>query len=201
MLTEKPYSLLVDSLLPNYIREDYPIYVEFIKKYFETLEADTGPVAVVNSITKYVDVSRVPEDELSSLIKQYLNSFPLDEFEALNIRNFITKTKDFYSKKGTEDSLYFIFKLINGSIEVYYPSDDIFHLNISTLSGTHSLHDNVYYAYYVYEIRTDQDLDKYQEMVEKLVHPIGTKVFYVKEDFNYWLKFNYTESTQYLPLF
>ena len=200
MLTEKPYSLLVDNLLPDYIKEEYPTYVSFIKKYFQTMEEDSGPVSVVNSLTKYVDISRVPEENLTSLIAQYLNSFPLDDFESLNIRTFISNSKDFYSKKGTESSLHFLFKLISGSLELYYPADDIFHISLSNLSGTHAIHDNEYYAYYVYEIQSDQDIDKYQQLVENLVHPIGTKAFYVKVDFDNWLKFNYTESSQYISL-
>jgi hypothetical protein len=180
MIIDKPFSLLVDSLLPGYIKEEYPSYVAFIKRYFSAMEEDSGPVAVVNELTKYVDVSRVPEENINSLIYQYLNSFPLEDFDSINIRNFINYSTDFYSRKGTVNSLDFLFKMISGSLEVYYPADDIFHLNISNLSGAHAIHDNVYYAYYVYEIRSDQEIDKYQEMVENLVHPAGTKVFYVK---------------------
>lgn len=188
MLTEKPYSYLVDSLLPSYIVEDYPTYVQFIKRYFEALERDSGPVSVVNSISKFVDIDRVPDDFLEKAIAQYINTFPVEEFDSLNINNIIKKSKDFYSIKGTEKGLRFIFNLIGGSLEIYYPADDIFHNNISCLSGRsaagetpeqlHYLHDNVYYAYWVYEIQSDQDIDKYQEIVEAQGHPIGTKVYY-----------------------
>jgi hypothetical protein len=180
MLTERPYSYLVDSLLPEYIKTDFPIYAKFIKEFFSALESDSGPVAVVNSITKYIDVTRIPAAEVGSIVNQYLHSFPVDDFENLDIRQFIQNSKTFYSKKGTQDSLQFVFNLLGGTLEVYYPSDDIFHLNTSNLSGTHKLHDNVYYAYYVYEIRTDLDISQYQEIVETLIHPIGTKVFYVQ---------------------
>jgi hypothetical protein len=208
-VTYKPYSSLVDTLIPDYIKEDYPNYVLFIKRYFLALETETGPMAVVNDLTKFIDVSRVPDEQLSHLINQYLNSFPMEEFNDINVRTFIQNSKDFYSKKGTENALQFIFKLLNGSLELYYPADDIFHLNYSCPSGLgtvedveqlHYIHDNEYYAYYVYEIRSDQDIDKYQEIVEKQIHPVGTKVVYVKEDFDYWLKFNYTEASQYITL-
>ena len=200
-MINKPYNILVDSLLPDFIKEDYPTYVKFIKLYFETLEHDTGPAAVVNSLTDYIDVYSVSDDKLSSIIKEYMASFPIGDFENINVKTFISNSKAFYSKKGSVKSLQFIFDLIGGSLELYYPSDDIFHLDNSNLSGTKALHDNYYYAYYVYEIRSDQDIDKYKQLVESLVHPIGTKAFYKKIDFDNWIKFNYTESTQYIPLF
>ncbi len=179
-MINKPYIYLVENLLPDYIINEYPIYVDFIKQYFSILEEDTGPAAVVNNLSQYIDIYRVPEENLINIINQYLASFPLEEFDGLDIRNFITHSKDFYSRKGVLKSLKIIFNLLGGTLDIYYPSDDIFHISSSILSGTHRLHDNVYYAYYVYEIRSDLDIVEYQEMVEKLVHPIGTKVFYVK---------------------
>jgi hypothetical protein len=199
-LTERPYSYLVDSILPEYIKEDYPTYVAFLKRYFMAMEETSGPLEVLYSITKNVDISRVDESELEHFIYQYLHSFPGDSIEDIDVRQFIQNSKAFYSKKGTLESYQFIFNLLQGSLEIYYPSDDIFHLNSSLLSGTHALHDNVYYAYYVYEITTDLDEDKYKEIVEGLVHPIGTKRFHKRETFDNFMKHQYEEASQYIAL-
>lgn len=177
-LTERPYSYLVDSLVPDYIKEDYPTYVLFLKRYFKALEETSGPIEVLYSITKNVDISRVDDAELEHFINQYLHSFPGEEIDQIDVRQFIQNSKSFYSKKGTKESYQFIFNLLGGTLEIYYPSDDIFHISQSLLSGTHKLHDNVYYAYYVYEIRTDLTEDKYKDIVDGLVHPIGTKRFH-----------------------
>ena len=199
-LTERPYSYLIDALVPDYIKEDYPTYVDFLKRHFKAMEEESGPIAVLYSITQNIDISRVSEDKLIHFIYQYLHSFPGDSIDQVDIRQFVQNSKSFYSKKGTIESYQFIFNLLQGSLEVYFPSDDIFHINRSLLSGTHAIHDNVYYAYYVYEITTDLDEDKYSEIVDGLVHPIGTKRFHKKETFDYFLKFNYDESSQYLTL-
>lgn len=200
MLTERPYSLLVDSILPSYILNDYPVYVKFIKKYFKAMEESSGPIEALYSITKHIDITRIDDDSLVHFIYQYLHSFPVDTLELIDIRQFIQNSKMFYSTKGSLESYQFIFNMLSGSLEIYYPSDDIFHISSSLLSGTHAIHDNYYYAYYVYEITSDLDLDKYKDIVEDLVHPIGTKVFYYKPPFDNFLKFNYVEATQYIPL-
>jgi hypothetical protein len=199
-LTERPYSYLVDSLLPEYIKADFPIYVEFIKKYFGALEETSGPVEVLYSITKHIDISRCDDEDLAHFIYQYLNSFPGELLEEVNIRLFIANSKTLYSTKGSIDSYKFIFNLLGGSLEIYYPSDDIFHLNISNLSGTHAIHDNTYYAYYVYEITTDLDEDKYSDIVDNLIHSVGTKRFHKREEFDNFLKFQYDEASQFIAL-
>jgi len=177
-LTERPYSYLVDAIVPDYIKEDYPQYILFLKRYFGAMEEESGALEVLYSITRNIDISRVPDDKLEHFIYQYLHSFPGESLAELDVRQFIQNSKSFYSKKGTVESYQFIFNLLQGSLEVYFPSDDIFHINRSLLSGTHAIHDNVYYAYYVYEIRTDLEEDKYSEIVDGLVHPIGTKRFH-----------------------
>jgi hypothetical protein len=276
VLTERPYSYLVDSIIPDYIKADFPTYVAFIKKYFEGMSETSGPIEVLYSITKHIDISRVDDVDLYHFIYQYLHSFPQDELDKLDIRQFIQNSKSFYNKKGTLESYQFVFNMLAASLEIYYPSNDIFILNQSSLSGKasyistidgdvaeitvvtkirhraginepctisgttnydgiyviadiiddttftitsaahnfaaeavgvvaydelHYLHDNYYYAFYVYQITSDMDSDKYKDIVENLVHPIGTKVFYVKQAFDNFLKFHYDEASQYIALF
>ena len=58
-MEEKPLSYLIDSLLPEYIKKDYPIYIEFITKYLEMLETESGPFKVLNEINKYIDMVKI----------------------------------------------------------------------------------------------------------------------------------------------
>jgi len=177
-MVEKPLSYLIDSLLPEYIKEDYPIYVSFIKRYLEMTEEETGPFKVLNEITKYIDVSIAPEESLPDFIYQYLNSFPEEFLEEVNVREFITNSKNYYSTKGNEAAIRFVFNLIGGTIDFYYPSKEIFEINSSTLSGSHKLHDNYYYAYYVYEIISDLNSDEYEDIIREMSHPIGEKLVF-----------------------
>jgi len=45
------------------------------------------------------------------------------------------------------------------------------------LSGSSKLQDNFYYQEFSYEIKSNQFVDKYREVVNKLIHPAGTKLF------------------------
>jgi len=191
-MEERPLSYLIDSLLPEYVKTDYPTYVEFVKTYLQALESESGPFKVLNEITKYIDVAIAPEEKIPDFVYQYLHSFPSDFLEDVNVREFITNSKTFYSFKGNEASIRFIFNLIKGSIDFYYPSSEIFETNASLLSGnpsgltkqpTHKLHDNTYYAYYVYELISDLDFTIYEEIVRDMTHPAGMKMYFKKLTF------------------
>jgi len=181
-MEEKPLAYLIDSLIPEYIKDEYPTYVSFIEKYLQGMETESGPHTVLNEITKFIDVDITPEDTLADFVYQYINSFPIEFLEDINVREFITNAKNFYSQKGNEAAIRFIFNLIEGSISFYYPSLEIFEISnaLSTLSGSHKLHDNQFYAYYVYEIVSDLNYIEYEEVVRTMSHPLGERVLFKK---------------------
>ncbi len=45
------------------------------------------------------------------------------------------------------------------------------------LSGSSKIQDNFYYQEFSYEIKSNQFVNKYREIVNKLIHPAGTKLF------------------------
>ena len=177
MALNKSYVLLIEELVPDYIREEYPTYIEFLKEFFNTWEEESGPLNVLQNLIKVIDIKETDDEDLERAISQYLSSFPIEYLNELDIREFIVNSKSFYSEKGNETSARFIFNLLGSSIEFYYPSSDIFLCNMSELSGSHSIHDNRYYAYYTYEIISDIDLVKYKELFFNTMHPAGMKIF------------------------
>ena len=68
------------------------------------METDTGPFKVLNEITKFIDVDITPEDNLTDFVYQYLNSFPVEFLENVNIREFVTNSKNFYSPEYFPDN-------------------------------------------------------------------------------------------------
>ena len=54
---------IVASQLPRYVREDFPLLVDFLEQYYVSLETQSGPTDLLNNIDHYVKV-----DELSNLI-------------------------------------------------------------------------------------------------------------------------------------
>jgi len=191
MSLNKPYRHLVESLIPEYIKDDYPLYVDFVKQYLSMCEEESGPFEVILNLPKLIDVSAVEDNNLVHFLNQYISSFPDELLHELDLRKFIKDAKTFYSHKGNEKSFRFIFNLLRGELRMFYPHKYIFNVSDdkSTLSGLprdtanekiHKLHDNEYWAYYTYEILSDLDITVYEQIIKQTVHPAGFKMFAVK---------------------
>jgi len=187
---KKHYEILVKNLIPDWIKVNYPKYVAFVSYIFEEMEQENGVLYVLENFYKFIDVSYIDENTLEQYLYQYANSFPIELAEKIEISVFVKNAKTFYSSKGSKDSFRFIFNLLNGTLNIYYPGEDVFIIDDvnSTLSGlldttenrkkkVKRIHDNKYYAFYVYEIQTDLDFTMYYDIIKKIVHPAGTKLF------------------------
>ena len=51
------FSTIVESQLPAYVREDYPLVSEFLKQYYIGQEYQGGPVDLIQNIDKYIKLS------------------------------------------------------------------------------------------------------------------------------------------------
>jgi hypothetical protein len=176
--------VLIETLINPYIKENYPNYVDFLKQYFYYNETEHGPLYVLDNIPKYIDISLVPESMFEEVVYQYANSFPNDVLNKIDVRTFIKNSKVFYTTKGTLDSFRFIFNLLGGKLNFYFPQDNIFTISeTSVLSGENKIHDNKYYAFYTYEIETDLDQSVYRDLILNTVHPSGFRFFSKKVNF------------------
>ena len=52
----RPLSTLVENQLPQFISDEYPQFVEFMKKYYEQLELQGQPLDIISNLTKYLDI-------------------------------------------------------------------------------------------------------------------------------------------------
>ena len=50
---------IVESQLPRYVREDFPLLGDFIKQYYISQEFESGPIDVLNNIDQYVKVDSI----------------------------------------------------------------------------------------------------------------------------------------------
>ena len=50
---------IVESQLPRYVREDFPLLGDFIKQYYISQEFESGPIDVLNNIDQYVKVDQL----------------------------------------------------------------------------------------------------------------------------------------------
>ena len=49
-------SALIESQLPDFIVEDYPLVTNLLSKYYEAISISEGPQDIINNFEKYLDV-------------------------------------------------------------------------------------------------------------------------------------------------
>ena len=131
--TEKTISGLISSELPAFINSDHPQFKRFIELYYTWLEQNS-PTGISNTagntvyqamnIGDYRDIDQSPDEFITYFKQELLPYFP--EKTALDLRKILKSAREFYSKKGSEESLKWLFKvLFDESIEINYPKDQI----------------------------------------------------------------------------
>jgi len=130
-------SLLVNRQLPEFVRDEYPLFVSFIEAYYEFLEneryttVDGELLSQKNNLTEKLKDLRYISDI----------DFSIDEFETQFFNTFLPYfpknteiSKDFliknvlplYKSKGNEKSFRFLFRLLfNEEINIEYPRESI----------------------------------------------------------------------------
>jgi hypothetical protein len=130
---ENKLTYVLKSTIPDFVKEDYPNFVIFIKAYYEWLYSSNNPFYAPLISEDFKDIDKTPEFFVKYFRQQYLTDFPesltLDKQTGtpLNIKTLIKNIVDFYSSKGTEKSIKFLLKILYDTYsEIYYPKRDIF---------------------------------------------------------------------------
>lgn len=111
--------LIVRDQFPDFIREDYPLFVAFVEAYYKWLDEQS-----VGSIETVADLDKTPQQFV-----QYFKT-QLDAYGIFNTTTFnplyLQKIKEIYNSKGSEQSLVNILRLThNADTIISYPSDYI----------------------------------------------------------------------------
>jgi hypothetical protein len=127
-------SLLVKGQLPEFVREEYPLFVSFIEAYYEFLETeqfDTNGISLKNNLSEKLKNLRYISDvdfSLDEFETQFFNSFlPFLPQDSQVSKEFLIKNiLPLYQAKGTEKSFQFLFRLLFGEeIKITYPRENI----------------------------------------------------------------------------
>lgn len=123
----KKVSANVKNLLPNRIVETYPDFVTFLEYYYKWMESEDAPLYDSNLLLDYFFIDSTKDKFLPYFIDEYMVNFPNAINENTNIRLLLKNISDFYSSKGTEDSIKFLFKILfnEDNVIIFYPSDYI----------------------------------------------------------------------------
>ena len=131
--SEKTISGLIQSQVPDFINADHPIFRTFVEKYYEWLEVN-NPEGISNTagntvyhamnIENYRDIDQSPPEFIRYFKQELIPYFP--ENSALSTEKILKSAREFYSKKGSPESVKWLFKvLFEEDIEITYPKEQI----------------------------------------------------------------------------
>ena len=136
-------SIFVGRMVPDYVREDHPMFIKFMEKYFEYLERETGvngelgEYKQITDLIENVDIDHSLDEFIPQFEKQYLSSTPhssIDPTVPTTDKAFLAKNiQPAYREKGTESALDFMFRRdFDTSVETTYPKEFIWKASEST---------------------------------------------------------------------
>jgi hypothetical protein len=125
---EKLITPIIESQFPSFYKEEGPMFIEFVKAYYEWLEQSNNTINTSKSLLEYRDIDRTVDDFIIHFKNKYI---PLIKFDtSTDKRRIIKSALDLYRSKGTERSVDLFFRLVFGvPAEVYFPAKDIFRLS------------------------------------------------------------------------
>jgi hypothetical protein len=119
MASKLKQSSAIRRQVPEYIREQYPALIDFLKAYYDFLE-DTQS----RSLEQYKDIDTTLEEFIELFKSELAKNVPLDMID--DKRNFIKRLRDFYLSRGSEASYKFLFRaLFDKEASLFYPSTQI----------------------------------------------------------------------------
>jgi hypothetical protein len=126
-------SLLVYNQLPEFVREEYPVFISFLEAYYEFLEQEryTSGISQKNNLVEKLKELRTISDvdfSLDDFEDQFFSTFAsLLPKETKVSKDFLLKNiLPLYKSKGTIKSFEFLFKILfNESIQIEYPREQI----------------------------------------------------------------------------
>lgn len=117
-------SPLIDSQFPSFYREEGPLFVEFVRSYYEWLEQSGNPLYHSRHLLDYADIDSTLDSFLPYYQTKYLPGTPTTNI--VSRRELIKHSSDIYRTRGTIQSLQLAFRMLyNEDVQVYYPGDDI----------------------------------------------------------------------------
>lgn len=110
---------IVASQLPEFIRSDYPLFKEFVEAYYEYLDQFER---------RDLENIRDIDETLDDFVKYFKRELDIlgENYENVDPRFFLRKSKELFTAKGTEASYKLVFRLLYDKLaEVYYPWDQV----------------------------------------------------------------------------
>lgn len=178
--SEKYISTLIETQFPEHMREEGPLFVQFVKSYYEWLEQSDNAIGIARSLYEYGDIDKTEEEFLTKFHFKYIFGIPTSVL--VNKRFLVKHILDVYRTKGNIQGYHLLFKLLyNEDVCVYIPSRDILRVSDGTWKEPKFL-----------ELSSDVDIKHYegqviigsssktQALVEKIItQPVNSVTIYI----------------------
>ena len=129
MATNFKTSVLLGNQIPEFIRDEYPLFVSFVQAYYEFLEQKQG-TEKNDLITQAKELRDIKDVDVSidkfedNFFNTFATLFPKDS--AVNKEILIKQALPIYLSKGSQKSFQLLFRLLFGEeLEIIYPRDNI----------------------------------------------------------------------------
>jgi hypothetical protein len=127
-MTDNKVSLLINKQVPEFVREEYPVFISFLEAYYEFLENKQGTqkndLTTKSKELKYIsDVDNSIEEFEQQFLNSYATFLPKETTidKALLIKNVLP----LYLSKGSEKSFKLLFRMLfGGELEISYPKNE-----------------------------------------------------------------------------
>jgi hypothetical protein len=118
MINRPKLSSLLPTQVPEFVREDYTTFVDFLKAYYEFIDQNYD-----TQFTTLRDLDTTLDSFLDHFKNELAHNIP---YTVVNERFLLERIKDQYLAKGSEASFKLLFKMLfNKEVVVDYPSTQI----------------------------------------------------------------------------
>lgn len=190
-MTDKLTSLLVNHQVPEFVREEYPLFISFLEAYYEYLEQKQG--TQLNDLTskakdlRYIsDVDDSIDDFEINFFNTYASLIPRDV--AIDKATLIKNVLPLYLSTGSEASFKLLYRFMFGQeLEVIYPKNNVLRASDGKWEIENTLKVSAdFYSYYTgngttREFKILQALDSSQISVY-INDVLQTTGFYVRKE-------------------
>ena len=128
-MTDNKVSLLINKQVPEFVREEYPVFISFLEAYYEFLENKQG-TQKNDLITKSKELKYISDVDTSidEFEEQFLNSYAtfLPKETTIDKALLIKNVLPLYLSKGSEKSFKLLFRMLfGGELEINYPKNNV----------------------------------------------------------------------------
>lgn len=165
---------IVDEVLPEHFRTDYPNLVTFLDAYYEFLDSADNFGGIIEELQTVRDIEDTKLQYLDLLFNELALGISGGQFKTPReaIRNF----GNFFRVKGSEYSIHGFFRaFFDETVEIIHPKNSLFYVGQSTI-GTEDakkIQDGRLYQVFSTLIKGPIPLVEWETLYRKFVHPSG----------------------------